>query len=303
MIGSHSALYVIASRGYMFTITIAAVAMGIGIDPNLADHGITLREAKTLSVRELASRVLGQAGDTVIDVERPNDDRCGTTCPLSPTLDLDSKMQGMTFYTRAQPYTYNNILGLCRAEDDVVIYDKSGSVVDLSQRFKIGLVGQLTPMRAGYLPSEIIERVKQTKAAQHRCEDVKTTKDFAISPNYEDGALAFIAVDTVHNMINQQSDMSASCLIGNGKPHDCKYVKDLLPYLDDIRAANVTSVSTVYNRSKIAEIKGYPNAKCYSVGLSRSQIDARTVDICINPFGSNGVRVLSVRYSNGMLVF
>lgn len=122
-------------------------------------HALTLEEARDLPLGELARRMLGAAGATVVDVRRPDWARCRgpITCgppPLGPDgrAPMPSGWHSanffdatMTFYHKPSALvdSLNLWAGLCRTTTVTLDFDDAGNVKALSAADLYGVDGRM----------------------------------------------------------------------------------------------------------------------------------------------------------------
>jgi hypothetical protein len=141
---------------------------------------ITPEEAQSLPLAELARRVLGEAGGTIVEVDRPRWPTCDIMCP--PLTEEQSRRapplsHGLRFYQRpyAASLALNNWTGLCGTTVVFVHYDESGEVTSFATGQRWGVPNGMERVTRTVPASDFMARFAEESA---KCQGADVRKFF-----------------------------------------------------------------------------------------------------------------------------
>lgn len=256
----------------------------------LAASALTPQEAQTLPVAELAQRILGATGVTIVDVDRPKWLVCVGMCPpAEPHPEGPPPLTSLTFYTRASASSEAGWLGLCRATAVDVSFDKEGTVTRFNQRATVGWLGTLTRGKVASGAAGVEAISTQHRDFEARCRALSTTRQFVPAFGPLDGERALIAVALVHDSMVKGGPIRVTCTVDLFLHQPCGTVADLRSLADDVTVSKITGIEQIDPRTGLFVTGGPADSGCYRVSLAQ-------------PFGSSDQINLCVRIANALTV-
>ena len=147
----------------MRTIVGAAFLLMIAIASDA--HALTPVEAQTLSIAELAKRVLGEAGSDMLDVDRPD-------WGPAPPNRFQPPLNRLTFYGRAETAGFFDN-PICRATVVTLDFDQNGDVTGFQTETRYGLEGPIDPPQGSWSYDNTVQA----------CAVVASTRSYFAAPN------------------------------------------------------------------------------------------------------------------------
>jgi hypothetical protein len=247
-------------------------------------ESLTLREAQTLPVDELAHRILGAAGSLVYDLDRPDWGPCPILvgrCRLKWPPDAPPPLDQLVFYGRAFATGFK---GLCRSNLIVVELGDSGSITNLSSVTRYGM-------------ESTIQTVRKQKSAEV-CANSNDVRFYfeAVDALSAFNGIRFVSEIMRASSLNTKVPYKIKCTFSRGPR--CVNTRSILQELDVREIAKFEAVDCA------TEIPNFPD--CYKITFQHSGDDGGTRQIELIARGyatQDSVQILSVDLDEEIFVY
>ena len=136
--------------------TVKLLAVLAFLIPAMSLAQVTPEQAQTTSLHDLATKLLGESGDNMIELDRPR----------YPAI-----LEPITFYSRAT--VLGSQFGLCGATRATVQFDENGKVEGLLSEMRYGVAGNIHPT----------DKERSDKNYRHLCASVTSTRNYFPAPD------------------------------------------------------------------------------------------------------------------------
>jgi hypothetical protein len=266
-------------------------------------HAVTPQQAQTLPTAELARVVLGEAGQAVVRVERPQWRTCRGLCPPLSPADIEARKgpppltQGLTFYQRPTSVTAygSEWVGLCRSTVIGVHYGADDKVTGLVTYTRYAVPDRIVK-GPGYDPKS--DPAKRQAQADQKCADGWTPQS-EFSADSEISALRVTLAATLFAQMASQAHVV-------GIHVECSDFRGLCPSKDQnqrvaasLAANRIRYVEQVSCTARQEPVSSFAPHGCYTVRLAD---DGETAFLDVTETQS-GLKLQRIAYSRAMVLY
>jgi hypothetical protein len=263
---------------------------------------LTPEEAQTLPVPELAAKVLGEAGATVIDVDRPRWPVCEGFCPTEdegPRTQAPPLSLGLTFYQRPIAATggQNEWTGLCAVGIVGVQYDSEGKVQSFGSGIRYGVRGSM--QRRASNPADFMKLQSADNAACAANADVRS---YFIADDDVAAFRAALAFRMIADASRSPAPLPFALKCRSEIIRECNGQARSKSFLERLDVSAIASVFGVDCKDADSPLQRVAPDGCYEIGLRAPMGQSESLILEVADAYAE-MRIVRLEYRQGRVVY